>query len=81
LYVYLTDNIIKLYKTLKLPIDHPSKPESQKILHAVEELYFLKRYEDALGVVNQALEGELVDEFRGVLERYRRRCKARLGRE
>ncbi|KUJ11999.1 uncharacterized protein LY89DRAFT_738625 [Mollisia scopiformis] len=68
-----------LYKTLKLPINRPTKPESQVILHAVEELYFLRRYEEALGVVERALEGELGVEIRGVLGRYRGKCEGKVG--
>lgn len=68
------NSIIKLYKTLKLPINNPSKPESQKILHAIEELYFLRRYEEALTFAELALKGVLLGEFRSVLERYKVRC-------
>jgi len=52
--------------------------ESQKILHAIEELYFFKRYKEALNITQQVLEGELMDEFRKVLEDYERRCVVRI---
>jgi hypothetical protein len=68
----------QLWKTLKLPIDKPSKPESQTILHAIEELYFFKRYEEALKIVQEALNGELISEFRKTLEDYKARCQNKL---
>jgi hypothetical protein len=60
---------------LKLPLDHPSKPESQTIMHAIEELYFFKRYEEALKIVEEALKGNLIQDFRKTLEDYRMKCK------
>jgi hypothetical protein len=68
----------KLWKTLKLPMDNPSKQESQTILHAIEELYFFRRYEKAKGFAEQALKGKLIEEFRKTVEDYRRRCEAKL---
>ncbi|CZR59723.1 uncharacterized protein PAC_09617 [Phialocephala subalpina] len=68
----------EIWRSLKLPLDNPSKPDSQTILHAVEELYFLKRYEEALKITETALKGELIEEFRGVLVGYRGRCEAKL---
>lgn len=70
--------LVKIWRSLKLPLDNPSKPDSQTILHAVEELYFLKRYEEALKITETALKGELIEEFRGVLVGYRGRCEAKL---
>jgi hypothetical protein len=63
---------------LKLPVDNPSKPESQTILHAIEELYFFKRYQEALKIVQEALNGELISEFRKLLEDYKARCQNKL---
>lgn len=60
---------------MKLPLDHPSKPESQTIMHAIEELYFFKRYEEALKIVEEALKGNLIQDFRKTLEDYRMKCK------
>jgi len=63
---------------LKLPIDNPSKQESQTILHAVEELYFFKRYDETLKMVDEALMGKLIQEFRKTLEDYRTRCRKKI---
>ncbi|OWP05980.1 hypothetical protein B2J93_6304 [Marssonina coronariae] len=69
-----------LYKALNLPVDSPSKPTSQNILHAIEELYFYRRYAEAKRVTEEALRGTgLVGEFRGVLEGYLERCCRKLG--
>ena len=68
----------QLWKTLQLPIDNPSKPESQSILHAIEELYFFRRYEEALKIIGDALKGELIEEFRKSLEDYKIRCQAKV---
>jgi len=68
----------ELWKTLKLPIDNPSKPESQIILHAIEELYFFRRYEEALKIVGEALKGKLIPDFRKTLEDYRTRCQKKI---
>ncbi|CZT13021.1 uncharacterized protein RCO7_04273 [Rhynchosporium graminicola] len=68
-----------LYKTLTLPISHPSKPVSQTILHAIEELYFYRRFEEARRVTVGALSAEgLIVEFRKTLEGYLERCDAKL---
>lgn len=71
----------ELYKTISLPINQPSKQASQTILHAIEELYFYRRYDEALALSNQSLEGELDPEFRKTLEGYRGRCLVKLGIE
>jgi hypothetical protein len=63
---------------LRLPIDNPSKPESQIILHAIEELYFFKRYEEALKIVEESLKGKLIAEFRKTLEDYKTRCQKKI---
>lgn len=68
----------ELWKTLKLPIDNPSKPESQAIMHAIEELYFFRRYEEALKVAEEALKGKLIEEFRKTLEDYRTRSQIKI---
>jgi len=48
------------------------------ILHAIEELYFFKRYEKAKGLAEEALKGKLIDELRKTLDDYRRRCETKL---
>jgi hypothetical protein len=67
----------KIWKTLKFPICNPSKPESQTILHAIEELYFFRRYEEAGKVAEEVLKGRLNEEFRKTISDYLLRCEAR----
>jgi hypothetical protein len=44
-------------------------------LHAIEELYFFRRYEEALEITEAALKGNLIQDFRKMLEDYRTRCQ------
>jgi hypothetical protein len=69
---------VKLWKSLKLPISKPSKPQAQTILHAVEELYFLRRYEEAKNITDVVLKEELSIEFRKIIIDYQRRCDIKL---
>ena len=68
----------QIWKSLKLPIDNPTKPQSQTILHAIEELYFYRRYEEARNVACEVLKGRLNEGFRGVVEGYRGNCEAKI---
>jgi len=73
--------VLQLWKTLNLPIVNPSKPESQTILHAIEELYFFRRYEEASKIADGVLRGELNQEFRKFIVAYKERCKAKLSKD
>lgn len=68
----------KIWKTLKLPVDNPSKHESQTMLHAIEELYFFGKYEEARKVAEEVLTGKLDKDFRKTVTDYRERCEVRL---
>jgi hypothetical protein len=68
----------QIWSTLKLSFDSPSKPESQTILHAIEELYFLKRFEEARSIARDVLKGTLNDEFRKNVEDYERKAEAKI---
>lgn len=49
------------------------------MLYAIEELYFLRRFEEAIETAAKVLESEkLGDEFRSVVEGYKARCVRRL---
>lgn len=69
----------KIWKTLKLPIDNPTKQQAQTIMHAIEELYFFGRYAEAGRVAEEVLRGELGGEFRRIVEGYRGRCVDKAG--
>ena len=62
-----------------------NKPETQELLHAVEELYFLRRWDEAVGFIQRVMapgtgEGEsrLDEGTKGLLAYYEKRCKERL---
>lgn len=61
------------------------KHEAQELLHAVEELYFFRRFEEAVSLVAKIFEGEgggdgLDGDVRGLLTTYEKRCNEKLGR-
>ena len=52
----------------------------QAVLHAVEELYFFRRLDEALVFLAEVLRGAegLADGDRGLLEAYQLRCRKKL---
>lgn len=77
-----------MWQTVKLPLGPRKvpKPEAQEILHAVEELYFFKRYDEAVEFVRRVFDGEgkgegLDKDIRNVLRVYETKCLGRLGKE
>lgn len=63
-----------------------SKQEAQALLHAVEELYFYRRFEEASTFIGRVFEGEdgadgLDGDVREMLKTYERKCIMKLGRE
>lgn len=62
-----------------------SKQEAQELLHAVEELYFERRYGEAVAFLGRVLGGEgaaegLERDARDLLRAYEEKCLVRLGR-
>ncbi|KAK7746304.1 hypothetical protein SLS53_002263 [Cytospora paraplurivora] len=62
-----------------------TKQEAQELLHAVEELYFYRRYEEAVAFVGRVFEGVgagegLERDVRDLLKTYEKKCQGRLGR-
>ncbi|RAL64407.1 hypothetical protein DID88_001883 [Monilinia fructigena] len=57
----------EIYKTLPpFPLNPRSKPETQQVLYAIEELYFYRRFQEAVELTGKALEQEdLMEDFRG----------------
>nr|CDP26020.1 Putative protein of unknown function [Podospora anserina S mat+] len=59
-----------------------SKPQAQDLLHAVEELYFYRRYSDGIGFVKKIMadggEQKIDLETRELLRKYEGRCKSKL---
>ena len=70
-------DLCKLYNEIELPLNNPTKQDYQKILHAIEQLYFYRRYEEAAKFASKALEGDMGEEWREAIESYRVRCQAK----
>ncbi|RKU49404.1 hypothetical protein DL546_005604 [Coniochaeta pulveracea] len=74
----------EIWQTIDLPLKETvSKPLGQELLHAVEELYFFRRYSEALDFVGKVLEEEenasrLDNDSRELLGYYQRRCADRM---
>ncbi len=76
----------QIWKTIKLPLTAPlHKLDAQEILHAVEELYFLARYDEAVRFANEVLDGRgdanaLDRETVELLRVYEAKCLKKMGR-
>ncbi|KAM3532300.1 hypothetical protein NHJ13051_000286 [Beauveria bassiana] len=71
-----------IYKHIKLPLQSgASNLDIQEVLHAVEELYFFRRYNEAIDFAAQVLQGEsraaLDSDSLQLLEKYDAKCKAK----
>ncbi|KAK8024624.1 hypothetical protein PG993_012690 [Apiospora rasikravindrae] len=75
-----------IWKTIELPLGpSPKKNETQELLHAVEELYFFRRFEEGAAFARRALgeEQEATSEAtldagtRRLLKHYESRCRER----
>ena len=74
----------QLYKSMQLPItSNTSKMALQALVHAVEELYFLKRYQDTLDFILKSYQDggkEALDKDSiRILELCEARCREKLG--
>ncbi|KAF4837233.1 hypothetical protein CGCTS75_v001406 [Colletotrichum tropicale] len=74
----------EVWKTIELPLTPgpASKPVLQELLHAVEELYFFRRYEEGAAFVRRVLDGSeaaLDRDTKDMLSRYEAKCRSRMG--
>ncbi|KPM39039.1 hypothetical protein AK830_g7481 [Neonectria ditissima] len=70
-----------IHKTVQLPVSSDaSKQDLQELVHAVEELYFFRRYESATHFISKALsESEDLDaDTRQLLSIYQDKCQKKL---
>ncbi|KAJ2975200.1 hypothetical protein NQ176_g5646 [Zarea fungicola] len=72
-----------IYKHIKLPLPKDAgKLDIQEVLHAVEELYFFRRFQEAVDFSAQVLHGEsrgvLDSDSLQLLEKYEAKCRAKL---
>ncbi|KAM5352630.1 hypothetical protein ACJ41O_005352 [Fusarium nematophilum] len=71
----------EIYKKIKLPLGPgASKMDIQELIHAVEELYFFRRYQDAALLAGDALAGSdgLDRDSQKLLATYQERCQKKL---
>ncbi|KAB5577504.1 hypothetical protein GE09DRAFT_520653 [Coniochaeta sp. 2T2.1] len=72
----------EIYKSISLPLAEPTKSACQEVVHAVEELYFFRRYEEALGFIRRVLgtedEGGLDRDSTELMKYYEGRCEERI---
>ncbi|OAR00497.1 hypothetical protein LLEC1_00820 [Akanthomyces lecanii] len=71
-----------IHQHVKLPLKpSASKMDIQEMLHAVEELYFFRRYGEAIDFTAQVLQGEsraaLDSDSVQLLEKYEAKCKVK----
>ncbi|KAI3542444.1 hypothetical protein CMEL01_00876 [Colletotrichum melonis] len=72
-----------VWQTIELPLntEKASKPVLQELLHAVEELYFLRRFGEAAAFARRVLDGSeaaLDRDTKETLVRYEEKCRGRM---
>ncbi|KAK2593881.1 hypothetical protein QQS21_008401 [Conoideocrella luteorostrata] len=73
----------EIHKHVQLPLQPGiNKMRTQEVIHAVEELYFHRRYQDGVDLVNRAFGNcgaEAIDnDSRQLLETYREKCQQKV---
>ncbi|POR37241.1 Uncharacterized protein TPAR_02555 [Tolypocladium paradoxum] len=74
---------VQIYKSIKLPLGPgANKQHLQEVVHAVEELYFFRRYREALDflatVQNDGSAKAFDNDTRKLLEVYEKKCRQKL---
>ncbi|KAM6483481.1 hypothetical protein HDV62DRAFT_328735 [Trichoderma sp. SZMC 28011] len=73
-----------IYQTLTLPLGpDANKQHVQEVIHAAEELYFFRRYQQVVDLVSKVLDlegdkGGLDEESRELLIMYQSRCRQKM---
>ncbi|KAL6702280.1 hypothetical protein J3F84DRAFT_28778 [Trichoderma pleuroticola] len=73
-----------IYQTLTLPLGpDANKQHVQEVIHAAEELYFFRRYQQVVDLVSKVLhlegdKGGLDEESRELLSMYQSRCRQKM---
>ncbi|KAK1566283.1 uncharacterized protein LY79DRAFT_572362 [Colletotrichum navitas] len=76
----------EIWQTIELPLaadGKAGKPVLQELLHAVEELYFYRRFEEAAAFARRVLDGSdaaLDRDTRETLTRYEEKSRGRAGK-
>lgn len=78
------DGAIQIWKTATLPLEgSASKPQAQQLLHAIEELYFFRRFDEGARFARRVLDtssAALDDEHRSVVALYEEKCLNKMRR-
>jgi hypothetical protein len=76
----------QVWKQVEFPFgDKVSKPAAQEVVHAVEELYFFRRYAEALDFIRRVWRegggkgGGLDNDSRELLSYYEKKCQDKIG--
>ncbi|KHN96587.1 uncharacterized protein MAM_05530 [Metarhizium album ARSEF 1941] len=74
-----------IHKNVALPLQPgPNKMRTQELVHAVEELYFFRRYQEGVDLIARALENggaeALDNDSRRLLESYEIKCRQRMAK-
>ncbi|EHK39546.1 uncharacterized protein TrAtP1_006970 [Trichoderma atroviride] len=73
-----------IQQTITLPLEPgANKQHVQEVLHAAEELYFFRRYQEVVDLVSRVLtpegdKGGLDEETRQILSMYQSRCRQKM---
>ncbi|EFY86913.1 hypothetical protein J3458_005786 [Metarhizium acridum] len=75
----------EIYKHVALPLQPgTNKMRTQELVHAVEELYFFRRYQEGVNLVKRALENggaeTLDNDSRRLLESYEKKCRQKMAK-
>ena len=74
----LTTTHPQLWRDISLPITgNASKPQAQEVLHAIEELYFFRRYAEGASCARKVLDTSsdaLDNENRAAVALYEEKC-------
>lgn len=71
---------LQIAKTVPLPRGRVTKPDAQALLHAVEELYYFKRFREGVDFVRKVLDQSadgLDEDTKTTLEYYAAKCRSR----
>lgn len=81
----VADSRKQIWKSVQLPLGEiVSKPAAQELVHAVEELYFFRRYAEAVAFIRRIWHegggegGGLDHDSRELLHYYERRCEEKM---
>ena len=78
--------VLQIHQNITLPLgEDANKLQTQEVVHAVEELYYFRRFAEAADIIQRALgpgpsddKGPFDDDTKKLLNSYRERCRRRI---